>query len=154
MSPFGAASCSSERSCRLHLHSCRMRHHRFYLCSFQMIALLIKHNLLAISALFCRLSHPLSLTLTHPHPFPVASCPGPVTKATSISFLKCQFALLSSRFTAITSPLSRSLSPLCLFLFCLSVLPHKYRQILIHTWDVFHEGNIFLQQILKAEYLV
>lgn len=71
-------------------------------CSFHTTALLIKHNLLPISALFASLlTHtrsPSPFLAALPHLVMVAPNQGPVAKATSISFLKCQFALLSSRF--------------------------------------------------------
>lgn len=113
ISPCGAAS-SEEHPHRLHTQHIPVLHWlldaspQAFLCSFQMIALLIKHNLLTISALSAAPLTPHSLTLTHPHPS-LAPSPGPVAKATGISFLKCQFALLSSRFPAITSLLSLSL---------------------------------------------
>lgn len=92
-----------------------------------MIALLIKHNLLTISALSAAPLTPHSLTLTHPHPS-LDPSPGPVAKATGISFLKCQFALLSSRFPAITSLLSLSLflSPVSFY------VPASQTHIYIH----------------------
>lgn len=70
------------------------------LCFLEMIALLIKHHLLSITGL-CNPSHPFSPILT---PSALDPSPWPVATATGISFLKCQFALLSSRFPAITSP--------------------------------------------------
>lgn len=87
--------------------------------SFEMTVLLIKPHLFPIAALRTP-SHLRSLALTRPHPILVAPSLGPVSKVTSISFLMCQFVLLSSR-----SPAVPFLSPFLGFVsVCLS-LWHK-----------------------------
>lgn len=113
-------------------------------CSFHTTALLIKHNLLPISALFASLlTHtrsPSPFLAALPHLVTVAPNQGPVAKATSISFLKCQFALLSSRFHF---PAIISLSVLSLFPLFAYWTPHKIFDIQ-QIYDIWWECSFRL----------
>lgn len=114
-------TCSSSVSCI----DCRVRHHRLLLCSFQMIALLIKHNLLTISALSAA---PLALTRTRPHPSspfpgspqPRACCQGNRHLISEVSVCIIVFTLSSNNL----SPLS--LSGLFVCRFCANTHTHTH----------------------------